>query len=427
METQRLALDELFVPIVGPEHVQAGDAAVVIDGHQPRLVVSPASDEEMAAVLRVANEAEVAVIPCGGGTKLGWGNPPKQADIVLSTARLNRLVEHAHGDMTATVEAGMPIASLQSVLAAHGQMLALDPPWPVESTVGGVIATDASGSLRIRYGTMRDLLLGVTVALPDGTLAHSGGKVVKNVAGYDLMKLFTGSLGTLGVITSATLRLYPLPAATSTLYIKAPTAANAEELLLALNASTLTPTGIQIMSTREGYDVCVRLAAPEAALAAQHTLVAKYAAQQNLSVSELGNAEAEAIWAVHMRIYHGTQPAVVGKLSVLPNTLAATLDMLETLAQRLHLVPYVVLYSTGTGFVRFEGDQEEALAAAIAVARARLGEQGGHMVLHELPPALKQRIDVWGTPGDTMPLMRSVKHQFDPRRILNPGRYIGRL
>src|SRR5207245_11465779 len=176
----------------------------------------------------------MAVIPRGGGTKLGWGNPPARADLILSTARLNKIIEHAWADLTVTVEAGCSIQILQQTLAAHGQRLGLDPLWPERATVGGVLSANDSGTVRLRFGALRDLIIGVTIALPDGTLASSGGRVVKNVAGYDLPKLVTGALGTLGVITRAVFRLHPLPRHSRSFTISVSNPREAQQIILAI-------------------------------------------------------------------------------------------------------------------------------------------------------------------------------------------------
>ena len=187
--------------ITGPEHLLALDSAIA---------VAPANTEEVAAILRFAQENQLAVVPWGGGTKQGWGYPVTPA-LVLEMHRLNTLREHTWQDMTCTVEAGCTWSSLQSALAQHGQYVALDPLWPERATVGGIVATNDSGALRLRYGGLRDLIIGMTIVLADGTIAHTGGKVVKNVAGYDLHKLMIGAFGTLGVITSVNFRLHSIP------------------------------------------------------------------------------------------------------------------------------------------------------------------------------------------------------------------------
>ena len=204
--------------IVGRDFVREAAEGDAIDGVRPRFVVEPGSVEEVSALLRLSHRAGLAVAPRGGGTTLGWGATPRRLDLILSTARLNHVLEHAAGDLVVRAEAGVTLETLQAAVGAAGQRLALNPP-EVGATLGGVVAANPSGSLRLRYGTVRDLLIGVTVVLADGTVAKAGGKVVKNVAGYDLCKLFTGSLGTLGVVVETIWRLHPLPAARRTVAI----------------------------------------------------------------------------------------------------------------------------------------------------------------------------------------------------------------
>src|SRR5579862_4186873 len=186
-------------------------------------IVEPECAQDLARELAAANAKGQAVIPRGGGTKTDWGNPPTRADVTLSTKRLNRIVEHAWADLTVTVEAGCTVADLQTKLAEHNQRLAVDVLWPERATIGGILSTNDSGAMRLRYGSLRDLIIGITLALPDGTIAESGGKVVKNVAGYDLPKLATGALGTLGVITRAVFRLHPMFPHTLSLSFDVPT------------------------------------------------------------------------------------------------------------------------------------------------------------------------------------------------------------
>ena len=180
--------------MVGPSHVRPIERS---ESKQTQLLLEPGDAQEISAALKYANNSGLSVIPHGGSTKSSWGNPAERTDLLLSTARLDKVVEHAWADLTVTVQAGCTIAKLQNVLEQHGQRLALDPLWPDRATVGGVISTNDSGALRLRFGSIRDLIIGITLALPDGTLASSGGKVVKNVAGYDLPKLATGAFGTL--------------------------------------------------------------------------------------------------------------------------------------------------------------------------------------------------------------------------------------
>lgn len=426
MIADSIHLADLFTRLVGPEHIRSATSDDRIDDVQPALVVSPGSTEEVADILRIATEQGLAVIPRGGGTKQGWGNPPRRADIVLSTHRLNRLLEHAYGDMTATVEAGTSLAALQAALAQHGQMLALDPAWPERATLGGIVAADASGPLRIRYGTARDLVIGIGVVLADGTIAFGGGKVVKNVAGYDLMKLFTGAHGTLGMITTLTVRLHPVPAATRSLSITLPYARAAQDLIVRLNHSTITPLGLQVMSAHDGYVAAIRLAGVPSSVDAQASMLELLAAEQNLPVDVLDERAAAEVWTVHETIYDHPD-AVIARWSVLPTSLAAALETMANIGSRLGLDVHLVVQGTGTGLVRFHGANEQALLAAIGATRARLAEHRGYLVVQHCAPSLKERLDVWGTPGDTLSLMQRVKTHFDPQGTLNPGRYVGRI
>src|SRR5438445_3299441 len=243
--SQLAALREKFLALAGSGNARSATATDAVSGVQPKLVVEPGTERELAEILRLSNEAGLAVIPRGGGTKIEWGNSPGRADLILSTSRLAKIIEHAWADLTVSVEAGCTIQKLQEALAQHGQRLALDPLWPGRATIGGVLSANDSGALRLRFGALRDLIIGVTIALPDGTLASSGGKVVKNVAGYDLPKLVTGALGTLGVITRAVFRLHPLPRSKRACSITAANAEEAQRIVLAIQDSKLAHTFLQ--------------------------------------------------------------------------------------------------------------------------------------------------------------------------------------
>src|SRR5271154_6953386 len=229
--------------ITGVDHLLALDSAT----H-----VAPANTEEVAAILRFAHENRLAVVPWGGGTKQGWGYPVTPA-VLLETHRLNVIREHTWQDMTCTVEAGCTWASLQSALAQHGQMVALDPLWPEQATVGGIVATNDSGALRMKYGSLRDLIIGMTIVLADGTVARSGGKVVKNVAGYDLHKLMTGAFGTLGVITEINFRLHSIPRHVQSFTIPSFDVEPLGQLLMKILDSHLSTQSLQLRSSINGF------------------------------------------------------------------------------------------------------------------------------------------------------------------------------
>ncbi|HEY7781082.1 MAG TPA: FAD-binding oxidoreductase [Ktedonobacterales bacterium] len=227
--------------------VRAAIDTDAVAGTRPLVVGEPASDEELAAALAFANDQGLAVIIRGGGTQMDMGAPSRAGEILISTAALDGIVEHAPHDQTITVRAGTPIAALQARLAESRQWLALDSVLAPGATIGGIIATNASGARRLRYGGVRDQLLGVRVALADGTIARGGGKVVKNVAGYDLPKLFTGALGTLGVVLAATFRLYPLPAASRTVVLEAATPGLLCDLVVRTIATPLVPSALDVV------------------------------------------------------------------------------------------------------------------------------------------------------------------------------------
>jgi glycolate oxidase FAD binding subunit len=417
------ALRADLAALVGEAHVLPATSADAIDGVQPQLVVAPGSAADLARVLRWANSAGLRVALRGGGSKLDWGNPPAGIDVVLLTRRLDRVLEHAWGDMTATVEAGCSVARLQRTLAEHGQRLALDPLWPEQATIGGVLATNDSGALRARFGTLRDLVIGMTIALPDGTLARSGCKVVKNVAGYDLPKLMTGALGTLGAIVEATFRLHPLPSATESVRITCASAAAANELILQVLDSTLVPTGVALTAgSAVSPHIDLRFEGIPAAIQDQ---IAK------LTAISASNAPPVAIdaasWQQRERLWDAAELALIAKISVLPTQLAQLAAALERLARPLRLQWRLIAQALGAGLLRLDGANDQVLLTALSLLRAEIGGLGGSVVVLRCPAALKPRIDVWGTPGDALPLMRQVKARFDPQAILNPGRYVGGL
>ena len=370
--------------------------------------VRPNSGDELARVLADAARRGLKVAPRGGGTKSDWGCTPQRVDLVLSTLGVNRVLEHASGDMTCTIEAGCTIAAVQQALAQHGQRLALDPLWPGRATVGGALATNDNGPLRHAFGSARDLLLGVTVALPDGTLARSGGKVVKNVAGYDLPKLMIGAFGTLGVITQATFRLHPLPRQTRTHVLTAPTVADAARFLTAVRASTLVVTGLQLSA---GHDVrttvAVRIEGSDAGVLASAAQLMENAAACGLaSVEDTINP-----WAGRERPWQ--EPGTVAKVTFPPSRIAH-------LCATIPNAPWTfVAQATGTALLATTADPDD-----IAELADRLRTTGGALTVLRGDAAMKQRINIAAIAG-VLPLMQRVKHQFDPAGVLNPGALCG--
>jgi glycolate oxidase FAD binding subunit len=343
--------------------------------------------------------------------------------VVLSLERLSRIVEHAWADLTVTVQAGCRVSALQAALAQHGQRLAADVLWPERATVGGILATNDSGALRLRYGGLRDLVIGVTIALADGTLAASGGKVVKNVAGYDLPKLATGSFGTLGVITQATFRLHPLPQRARSLTITAGDARTMQELVASIQDSQLAHTALQIRLAEQAEPMLdLLLEGTESGLAAQEANL------RALVGSAFVDASAPDVWAARQALWSDMEQRdargiAIAKLSVLPADLATSVATIEHLAMEGDAHWRAVVQATGIGSVRVDAALE-TLSPMLRRLRAPLEAGGGSLVVLRQPPH-ESWVEAWGSPGDALPVMRSLKQQFDPRGTLNPGRYVG--
>lgn len=416
MLTTPLEIEHEFRAILAPDCIRATTAADAVSAVQPRFVLEPANEQQLAAVLRLANDSSLAVIPRGGGTKLSWGNPPARADVILSTARLDKIIEHPWADLTVGVEAGCTIQKLQSALAQHGQRLALDPLWPAQATIGGVLSTNDSGSLRLRFGALRDLIIGVTLALPDGTLASSGGKVVKNVAGYDLPKLVTGALGTLAVITRAVFRLHPLPRNSKTLSISCCTLEEMQRLILAVQDSKLAHTALQARIAQDAEPVVdILFEGTEAGIAAQESHLRELA--RPAAVADAPSS----VWAASQELWNSAAVAVA-KITTLPASIARTIETMQRITASRNTHWKLTMQATGIGWLRLEATPEN-LHAVLSDLRHELEHDGGSLAVFR-HPANMERLDAWGQPGDALPLMRAVKNQFDAKNTLNPGRFI---
>lgn len=405
--------------IVGPERIRAAGEQDAIDGIRPRWVVEPEDAAGVAKTLAYANEFGLHVVVRGGGTKLDWGAPPRSLDFILSTARLNRVIEHAAADMTATVQAGCTVESFQNALAAQKQRLALDPLWPDRATIGGILATNDFGSHRGGFGTLRDLVIGVTLALPDGTLARSGGKVVKNVAGYDLQKLMIGSFGTLAVIVEATFRLHPIPLAFRNLQCTVPNdcldklagVLNELSLLLVsaqitMNGSPLTELALRVESVPEAIeDKCRSIIRAMERIGIQ----LREGAGDHLNARE--------------KLFD-LSDAVVCRLGLLASQWPDLNAMLMQWNAQHQIQGRLIAQVAGGGLLALAGPTY-SVANIISELRVKLAAVGGSVVVLRSPPALKNQLDVWGPAGDSLPLMKQIKAQFDQNNVLAPGRFVG--
>ena len=413
--------------------VQPAPPGTAVDGVAVARVARPRSVEEASQVLRAAAGDGLAVAFVGGGGKLGLGNPPERLDLVVETRALDQVLEHAAGDLVVQAQAGVRLADLRQRLAPAGQQLALDPPEP-RATLGGVVAANASGPRRLRYGTVRDLLIGITVVLADGTVARAGGKVVKNVAGYDLAKLFCGSLGTLGMVAEVIFRLHPVPAAAAVVTLAVEGPEQAGEAMRRLRGTALEPSAVELTVDEFGWPgrLTVLFEGIQPGVEAQAAAAAELLGRVGeAAVAGPGGVEA-ALNQLGARPFEKAEYAL--KATFPPAELAGVLDDLAGTGRRWSGGPISAHAATGVLWVASaarEGDLPAdspafpMAVAAIRELRKRVAARGGRLVLVKAPPELKRAVDVWGPPGDTIGLMRRVKERFDPDRRLSPGRFVG--
>ena len=400
--------DSSFLPRLPLTMLRPGTAEDAIDGVIPQHVALPENPEELAQVLAEASRSRQLTVFRGGGSKLEWGRVPDRIDLVIGTAKLNRLLAHRHGDMTVTVQAGMPLALLNRHLAEHRQYL------PVESafdaaTVGGIVATNDAGPMRHRFGTPRDLLIGVTLAMTDGRLVKAGGAVVKNVAGYDLGKLVSGSHGTLAGIVDATFKLLPMPLASTTL---AATYVDGNALardVAALHASQVELTSFDVRASTEGrWILLARMASSPAANEAQATEARRLMSSAPAAVT---GEEERALWEEQIRT-PWSEGGTVLRFSWLPTRLPAVAAWLGRLAGHGCGMALFAGRAIGAGLLRLEGE-EPAVAAAIADLRS--SADVGHVVILRATPRLKQQCDVWGPSSGAIEVGRVLKTQVRSR------------
>jgi glycolate oxidase FAD binding subunit len=395
---------------------------------EPQCIVYPQTQAELAEVLTCAYQNRWRVLPCGSGSKLHWGGLAEGVDLVVSTARLDRLVEHAVGDLTATAEAGIRFAELQATLATQGQFLAIDPSFTETATLGGIVATADTGSLRQRYGGIRDLLIGLSFVRADGQVAKAGGRVVKNVAGYDLMKLFTGSWGSLGVISQVTFRIYPLAEASQTVVLIGETAAiaKATQTLLAsaltpIAADLVPPQAIADLNLGQGMGLIVQFGSIEVSVKQQVGRLMQVGEALDLKVACFLGQDEAALWSsLRQRTAAFAQPrSITCKIGVLPSKAVAILDKISALL--LPLQAGSLHAGSGLGMLEFAA---EAMTVDDLIKLRDLCNDGFLTIL-AAPRSLKQQLDIWGYSGNALPLMQNIKHQFDPKNLLSPGRFVG--
>jgi len=392
-------------------HGSAGDA---VDGVVPRQIIEPADANELASTLQAASRDKQITVLRGGGTKLGWGRPAAAIDMVVSTAKLNTLLVHRHGDMTATAHAGVSLAQFNRELARHGQWLPIDSAFDA-ATIGGIVATNDSGPVRHRYGTPRDLLIGVTLALTDGRIVKAGGHVVKNVAGYDLGKLASGSFGTFAAIVDATFKLLPIPQASATVDASYDDGEVLARDVMQVSTSQLEPMAFDVMLDGGQYRLRLLFASSPEAVSAQIESAQRLLSKPSTVVT--GDPEMD-VWTDQVQSPWAGTGAVI-RFGWLPAKLAEITTLMHDVQQIAGSIAMCGRAGMGAGLMRVDGDVR---TQAALVQRLRSSVWVGNVAVLRASPDLKQHVDVWGPASSAADAVRALKGMFDPAGILNAGR-----
>ena len=450
--------------IVGAANVASDFAQLAtyeIDRKLPAAAVRPATSEEVAEIVKFAASEKLALVPTGARTKLGIGYAPSRYDLALDMTRLNKLIAYDPGDLTLSVEAGVPLAKLAQVLAEHRQFLPLPVPFANRTTIGGLVASGVDSPLRQFYGTARDFLLGMEFVTGEGVAAKSGGRVVKNVTGYDIHKLMIGALGTLGVITRVNFKTFPMPLATRGFIARFPTAENALQMRQRIAQSALTPLSMEILSPRVAElfssDAATRyerapmpadvLSNTEWALstgyAGNEQVLERYAKDLQRMAQESGATGVTILtenlppaWArkcEFIPIALASSPATtIVKISVLPmrmnEALAAAQKAAETnhlrwaaMARGLGIIYFAILPSDHTE------EHRQRVASAASAAQEACAKLAGHATIPWAPAEWKTKLQIWSPAYPDAAQMQKLKSVFDPQKILSPGRFAQNL
>jgi glycolate oxidase FAD binding subunit len=428
--------------IQDPERLQA----YAVDGSAPKAVVCPGNAAEISSLLLYANAGKLAVVPRGSGTKMAAGGVPPKIDLVLSTVRLDRIVDYDIANLSLTVEAGLTLADVQKRLAGEkkGNFLPLDPPYSEKATIGGVIAANASGPKRYIYGSARDLLLGLKAVTPMGDIVSFGGKTVKNVSGYDMTKLLIGSWGGLGVITEITTKLLPLPEASATVLISFEKPAAVGLFIRKIIHSTLLPSAVDLLES----NAAARLGEKAKYLAAFSLEGVPEAVERQ--IAEIGD-DAPKEGAAAVKVLKGTEDRtfwirirdfaldlereftlpVILRSNFLISRHAVIMENYEEMARAAGVASAFIAHA-GSGIIYTyiledagAAEKIKGIIALIGKLSAEALKHGGNLVIESCPREIKETVSVWGAPRSDYVVMRRLKEKMDPAGVLNPGRFAG--
>jgi glycolate oxidase FAD binding subunit len=414
-----------------------------VDGIRPSVIAHPADVEQLAEVVSLAGNAGLSVTPWGGGTHIDLGNPPERLDIVVDLAGLNQVIDYPAADLTVTVQSGVTFSALSKTLADSDQWLAIDPPLPHLATLGGVLATGLSGPTKWQYWAPRDVVIGMKIVQPDGSITVSGGQVVKNVSGYDMSRMHIGGLGTLGIIAEVSLKLTPLPRQQATLVASYDSAASCLGAALDVFHSDVVPLAItafdsaaarrmSALPAEGGHTLAIRLGGRPRTLERQmrETLVKLESAGLE-QIETLADKDAARLWRelADFAWDEATRPLLGVRASVTPSACQGLVESLKNIAAPDGMEPAVVSHPAhGTVLACWYADDaipDSAIAELAAVVRSATEKAGGRLVVEHAPVGAKSLVDVWGEPGAPIALMKRFKERYDPQRLLNPGRFVG--
>ncbi len=398
-------------------------AAHAVDGKVPALICAPAAPQQLALALGICSAAQAAVIPWGGGTAMAIGNPPRRADVILKTHRFNRIIDHDHANLTLTGQSGMTLNGVQAALTPQKQFAPFDAPFPERSTLGGIVAANLNGPRRSSWGSVRDLVIGMKVVLASGEQIKAGGKVVKNVAGYDMCKLFTGSLGSLGIITELTVRVAPVPECSAT-GMAWGTLEQGEKLAGEITNSKLLPAAVFLRNNaaRQNWQLAVSFEGFAETVARQLRDVDSMAQRLGMRSETLGAENQQPLWQ-ELRDSPLEAGRVVFRMTVARKSLAQIIRAIDS--SHTGATPPAIIADMAMGTIWLAGAANKTFADGFAPLISLAQQQRGHAVMFAAPAPLKQGVEVWGPAPPALALMREIKHKFDPQAILNPGRFVG--
>ncbi|MGK7933635.1 MAG: FAD-binding oxidoreductase [Microcystaceae cyanobacterium] len=401
---------------------------VIISDSQPEALIFPKTVDELTEIVSQAAQSRIPLLPCGNGSKLGWGKVRPSPQWVVSSQKLTKIIDHAEGDLVVTVQAGLKLSDLQDFLQPYGQFLPVDPTYPQQATAGGIVATADTGNLRQRYGGVRDLILGLSFVRWNGEIAKAGGKVVKNVAGYDLMKLFTGSYGTLGIISEVTFRLYPLPNASKTVLLTGKYQ-NIAKLRNKIVNSGLSPTSAEILTASvleklelgEEMGIILRFQSIPDSINQQIAIIKKYATDLSIDQKILSDQAEETVWRQlnNLILVPNQEGAITAKIGIIPNQSINFCNDLANLTQSQGLG--MINLSRGVGRLQLMNGGEVEVMTKL---RSLCQSYQGYLTILDAPATVKQNLATWGYTGNGLEMMKKIKQQFDPYNILNPHSFV---